>query len=71
MTEQIIGLRNELMTETITARYEHGVLVPLEETGLRENQTVYLQVVPSRVCVTAATARRRVNRFLLDEIHDL
>jgi predicted DNA-binding antitoxin AbrB/MazE fold protein len=56
------------MTETIIARYEQGVLVPLKDTGLQERQMVHLQIVPPRVCVTAATARRKVNRFILDEI---
>ncbi len=56
------------MTETIIARYEQGVLVPLEDTDLQERQTVHLQIVHPRVCITAATARRQVNRFVLDEI---
>jgi predicted DNA-binding antitoxin AbrB/MazE fold protein len=52
----------------ITAIYERGVLVPLQDLGLQERQTVRLQVVPPGVCITAATARRKVNRFVLDEI---
>ncbi len=53
----------------IIARYEKGVLIPLQnDIGLREHQTVRLHIVPSRVCITAETARRRVNRFILDEI---
>jgi predicted DNA-binding antitoxin AbrB/MazE fold protein len=56
------------MTETITARYEGGTLVPLEDIDLEELQTVRLQIVPPQVCVTAATARRRANRFILDKI---
>jgi predicted DNA-binding antitoxin AbrB/MazE fold protein len=56
------------MTEIITARYEGGVLLPLEDTGLQERQMVRLHIVPPRVCVTAAMARRKVNRFVLDEI---
>lgn len=56
------------MAETIIARYEKGTLVPLEEADLQEHQTVRLQIVPPRVHVTAATARRKVNRFVLDEI---
>jgi len=54
--------------ETITARYERGVLVPLQDVDLQESQTVRLQIIPSRVCVTAATARHKVTRFVLDEI---
>jgi predicted DNA-binding antitoxin AbrB/MazE fold protein len=56
------------MTETITARYEGGVLVPLQDVDLQESQTVRLQIVPRKVRVTAETARRQVNRFVLDEI---
>ena len=56
------------MKEIITAKYEQGVLVPLQDPGLQECQTVRLQIVPQRVCVTAATAQRKVNRFVLDEI---
>lgn len=56
------------MKEIITAIYEQGVLVPLQDPGLQERQTVRLQIVPQRVCVTAATAQRKVNRFILDEI---
>ena len=56
------------MKETITARYERDTLVPLEDIELQELQTVRLQIVPPQVCVTAATARRRANRFILDKI---
>jgi predicted DNA-binding antitoxin AbrB/MazE fold protein len=56
------------MAETITARYEGGVLVPLQDVDLEERQTVRLQIVPRKVRVTAETARRQVNRFVLDEI---
>ncbi len=54
--------------QTITARYEAGQLLPLEHVALREGQTVQLQIVPPQVCITAAMARRKVNRFLLDEV---
>jgi predicted DNA-binding antitoxin AbrB/MazE fold protein len=57
-----------MMTQTITAKYKDGWLLPLQDIGLQEGQTVHLQVVPSRVCITAATAQRKVNRFLLDEV---
>jgi len=50
------------MAETITARYESGVLVPLENLDLREHQTVRLQIVPQKVCITASEARRKVSR---------
>lgn len=56
------------MTEMITARYERGILVPLRDPGLKERQTVRLQAVPLQVCVTGETARRKVTRFLLDEV---
>ena len=56
------------MIETITARYEQGVLVLLQDVNLQERQTVHLQIIPPRICMTAAMARRKVNRFVLDEI---
>ena len=56
------------MTKIITATYEQGVLVPLQDPGLRDHQAVRLQIVPPRVCVTAAAARRKVNRFVLDNV---
>ena len=56
------------MTEIITATYEQEVLVPLQDPGLREHQAVRLQIVPPRVCVTAAVARRKVNSFVLDNV---
>ncbi len=56
------------MLETFPAIYKEGVFVPLQDPGLREQQAVRLQVVPSQVQVTAAKARRIVNRFLLDQV---
>lgn len=37
------------MSEVITAVYEKGVLRPLRPLNLREQQTVYLQVVPEKM----------------------
>lgn len=54
--------------ETVLARYEAGVLVPMQKPALAENQTVRVQFVPPQVRVTAVEAARRVNRFLLDEV---
>ena len=59
---------NEPVTQTFTAIYQQGVLVPLQRPGLQERQAVRLQIVPPRVRVTAAAARRKVNRFLLDNV---
>ena len=56
------------MIETITARFEKGVLIPLQRTSLQERQTVRLQILPSGVRVSAVAACRLVNRFALDEI---
>jgi predicted DNA-binding antitoxin AbrB/MazE fold protein len=56
------------MTETFTAVYEGGVLVPLQSPGLKERQSVRLQIVPARVSITAAIARRKVIRFVLDNV---
>jgi len=56
------------MTELITATFEHGVLVPTHTVDLRERQTVRLEIVPPQARLTAAAARRHVNRFLLDRV---
>jgi len=56
------------MEEIITAIYEHGVLRPLQDVPLREQETVHLLVLPPRVTISAAAARRKVSRFVLDEI---
>lgn len=56
------------MADTFTAVYEGGVLKPLQSPGLKERQSVRLQIVPARVSITAASARRKVIRFLLDNV---
>ncbi len=56
------------MDKVITAIYEHGVLRPLQDVYLRERQTVNLHVLSPRVLISAADARRKVSRFVLDEI---
>lgn len=56
------------MAETFTAVYEGGVLKPLQNPGLKERQSVRLQIVPARVGINAATARRAVMRYVLDSI---
>ncbi|MFQ6100564.1 MAG: antitoxin family protein [Anaerolineae bacterium] len=56
------------MDKIITAVYERGVLRPLQDVHLREQQTVKLHVLPPRVLISAADARRKVSRFVLDEI---
>ncbi len=55
-------------SNVITAVYENGLLHPLERLGLREHQTVRLQVLPPHVRVSATAARRRVSGFVLNEI---
>lgn len=40
----------------------------MQDTALQEHQTVRLQIVPPHVRVSAAAARRKVNRFVLDKI---
>ena len=52
----------------ITAVYEHGVLRPLQDVQLHEQETVSLHVLPPRVLISAADARRAVSRFVLDEV---
>jgi predicted DNA-binding antitoxin AbrB/MazE fold protein len=56
------------MDEVITAVYENGVLRPLEEVQWDDHQTVSLHVLSPEVRVPAAVARRKVSRFVLDEI---
>ncbi|RLC61330.1 MAG: hypothetical protein DRI79_04690 [Chloroflexi bacterium] len=56
------------MDKIITAVYEHGVLRPLQDVHLHERETVNLHVLPPRVLISAAAARRKVSRFVLDEI---
>jgi predicted DNA-binding antitoxin AbrB/MazE fold protein len=56
------------MAETITAVYKNGVFTPLHEMALQEGEEVRLQILPPRVQITAGEARRKVVRFLLDEV---
>jgi predicted DNA-binding antitoxin AbrB/MazE fold protein len=55
-------------TKTINAVYEDGVLRPLERLDLDEHQTVSLHILPPRVRIPAAVARRKVNVFVNNEI---
>lgn len=55
-------------TKTIDAVYEDGVLRPLEQLDLDEHQTVSLHILPPRVRIPAAVARRKVNVFVGNEI---
>lgn len=52
----------------INAVYENGILRPLEQLDLEEHQTVSLHILPPRVCIPAAVARRKVNVFVSNEI---
>jgi predicted DNA-binding antitoxin AbrB/MazE fold protein len=54
--------------KTFNAVYKDGVLVPLQDPGLPEQETVRLQIVPASVQITAAVARHKVNRFILDNV---
>lgn len=56
------------MDEVITAVYEDGVLRPLQTLQLDDHQQVSLHVLPPEVRVPAAIAKRKVSRFVLDEI---
>ena len=58
----------DLTAKTISTVYENGVLRPLEPLDLGEHQTVQVQILPPSVQVSALTARRKVSRFVLDEI---
>jgi len=56
------------MAETIAAVYKNGVFTPLHQMALQEGEEVRLQILPPRVQVAADEARRKVVRFLLDEL---
>ena len=56
------------MAETITAVYKNGVFTPSHEMALQEGEEVRLQILPPRVQIAAGEARRKVVRFLLDEV---
>jgi len=56
------------MIEVINAIYHDGTFVLVQKTNLLEGQRVCLQIVPPMVQVTARTAKRKVTRFLLDEV---
>ncbi len=66
MTEKLLSPGQ--ITKTIDAVYEGGVLRPLERLDLDERQTVSLHILPPRVRVPAAVARRKVNVFVGNEI---
>ena len=55
-------------TKTIDAVFEDGVLRPLERLDLDEKQAVSLHILPPRVRIPAAVARRKVNVFVCNEI---
>ena len=48
------------MTETILAVYEEGVLRPLEPLQLKEQQQVYIQVVPKEAADDEGAAAIRI-----------
>ena len=48
------------MSETVLAVYEKGVLRPLEPLQLKEQQQVYIQVVPKEVADDEGAAAIRV-----------
>ena len=48
------------MTETVLAVYEKGVLRPLEPLQLREQQQVYIQVMPKEAADDEGAAAIRV-----------
>ena len=56
------------MNETIRATYRKGVFVPEHDPGLTERQEVILQIIPAQVKVGAASAQRKVCRYLLDHL---
>lgn len=56
------------MKKIFNAIYKDGVLVPLQDPDLADLATVRLQIVPANVKITAAGARHKVNRFILDNV---
>jgi predicted DNA-binding antitoxin AbrB/MazE fold protein len=57
-----------LVPKTIDAVYANGVLRPTEPLDLAEDQHVSLHVLPPRVRIPAAVARRKVNVFACSSI---
>ncbi|HFD38789.1 MAG TPA: DUF104 domain-containing protein [Anaerolineae bacterium] len=58
----------DLLPQTISAVYEGGVFRPLADLKLGERQQVRLHILPPAVRVPAEVARRKVSRFVLDQI---
>lgn len=56
------------MVKTVSAVYKNGVFTPSHQMELQEGEEVRLQILPHRVQVSANEARRKVVRFLLDEV---
>ncbi len=55
-------------TQAVEAIYTDGVLRPLEQLRLAENQRVSLHILPPRVRIPAAVARRKVNVFVCEHL---
>ena len=62
------ALPGNLMTKTVDAVYADGVLRPLEQLDLSDQQRVSLHILPPRVRIPAVVARRKVNVFVGNEI---
>ena len=58
----------DVAAKTISTVYENGVLRPLEHLDLGEHQPVNVQILPPSVRISALAAKRKVSRFVLDEI---
>ena len=57
------ALSGNLTTKTVDAVYADGVLRPLEQLDLSDQQRVSLHILPPRVRISAVVARRKVNVF--------
>ena len=61
-------LPTNLVPMIIDAVYTNGVLRPVEQLELPEDQPVSVHILPPRVRVPAVVARRKVNVFVCDKI---
>jgi len=57
-----------LEPQCVSAVYENGVLRPLEDVALYEQQKVHIYVLPPKVHIPPSIAARKVSRFVLDNI---
>jgi predicted DNA-binding antitoxin AbrB/MazE fold protein len=58
------------MQETITAIYKNGVLYPLQPLNLQEDQSVQLQLLPTKATLAVSAKQRADTATLLGQLRD-